>query len=174
MPGRDDRAELSEEDLAALSDYENSDEGKAAGEPEPESPAERLTKLFYKTPEMQECRQTADSINSSLNPEDTVAVQIDVPREFLRLTEFLEQKRATAAGVGPLPTPKVLNQILLNELHDQLHGLITGPARFSYYRGLWNRFCDAQGAADQKIPDPWGPEPGGPQVSAGEGGDGPF
>ncbi len=175
MPGSDDPKNLSEEELNALvAEYEDSEEGKATGEPEPESRAEKLAKLFYKTPEMQECRQTADSINKGLNEDDTVRVQLEVPREFLRLTEFLEQKRATAAGVGPLPTPKVLNQILLNELHDQLHWLITGPARFSYYRDLWNRFCDEQGAADQKIPDSWGPEPGGPQAGAGEGGDGPF
>ena len=166
MPGSDNTNNLSDEELAAISEYENSEEGKKAGEPEPESPAERLTKLFNKTPEMQECRETADSINNSLNPEDTVPVQIDVPREFLRLTEFLEQKRATAAGVVPLPTPKVLNQILLNELHDQLHWLVTGPARFDYYRDLWNRFCDTQRAPDQKIADPL--------ASAGEGGDGPF
>jgi hypothetical protein len=161
----DEHDNLSDEELAAVSEYENSEEGRA-GEPEPESRAVQLTKLFYKTPEMQECRLTADSINNALNPDDTVSVQIHVPREFLRLTEFLEQKRATAAGVGPLPPPKVLNQIVLNELHDQLHWLITGPARFSYYRDLWNRFCDEQGAPDQKIPDP--------QASAGEGGEGPF
>jgi len=166
MPASDNRDELGEEDLAALSEYENSEEGKAAGESEPESPAERLSKLFHKTSEMQECRQTADSINNRLNPDDTVAVQLDVPREFIRLTEFLEQKRATAAGVEPLPPPRVLNQILLNELHDQLHWLITGPARFGYYRELWNRFCDTQGAPDQKLPDPL--------ASAGEGGEGPF
>ena len=46
MPGNDDPEELSEEDLAALAEYENSEEGRAAGEPEPESQAERLTKLF--------------------------------------------------------------------------------------------------------------------------------
>jgi len=166
MPASDNRDELGEEDLAALSEYENSDEGKEAGNPTPETPEERLTKLFHKTPEMQECRQTADSINNRLNPDDTVAVQLDVPREFIRLTEFLEQKRATAAGVEPLPPPRVLNQILLNELHDQLHWLITGPARFGYYRELWNRFCDTQGAPDQKLPDPL--------ASAGEGGEGPF
>jgi hypothetical protein len=163
MPGSDDPNNLSEQDLAALSEYE--DEGGTA-QPEPESEAEKLTKLFYKTPEMEECRQTADSINNRLNPEDTVAVQIHVPREFIRLTEFLELKRATAAGVEPLPPQKVLNQVLLNELHDQLHGLITGPARFSYYRDLWNRFCDQQGAPGQKLPDPL--------ASAGESGEGPF
>jgi hypothetical protein len=162
MPG-DDSDNLSEEDQAALAEYEA--EGGTA-EPAPESEAEKLIKLFHKTPEMQECRQTADSINNRVNPDDTVAVQLDVPREFIRLTEFLEQKRATAAGVEPLPTPQVLNQILLNELHDQLHGLITGPARFGYYRDLWNRFCDTQGAPDQKLPDPL--------ASAGEGGEGPF
>jgi hypothetical protein len=170
MPGNDDPEELSEEDLAALAEYENSEEGRA-GEPEPESPAEQLTKLFNKTPEMQECRETADSITNSLNPEDTVTVQIDVPREFLRLTEFLEQKRATAAGVVPLPTPKVLNQILLNELHDQLHWLVVEPAHFSHYRNLWNRFCDEQGAPGEKIPAPSGAEP---QQSAQKGREGPF
>lgn len=164
MSGKDDHDEMSAEDLAALEDYENSEEGRV--ESASGSPVEALAKRFNKTPEMQECRVTADSINNRLNPEDTVAVQLDVPREFLRLTEFLEQKRAAAAGVEPLPTPQVLNQILLNELHDQLHGLVTGPARFSYYRDLWNRFCDAQGSPDQKLPDPL--------ASAGEGGEGPF
>jgi hypothetical protein len=167
MSGSDDPKNPSEEELDALvAEYEDSEEGKAAGEPEPESRAEKLAKLFWKTPEMQECRQTADSIQNGLNEDDTVRVQIDMPREFIRLTEFLEQKRATAAGVEPLPPPKVLNQILLNELHDQLHGLITGPARFRYYRDRWNRFCDAQGAPDQKLPDPL--------ASAGEGEEGPF
>ena len=104
----DDTDNLSEEDQAALAEYEA--EGGTA-EPEPQSKAEKLTQLFHKTPEMQECRQTADSINNNLNLEDTVAVQLDMPREFIRLTEFLEQKRATAAGVMPLPTPKVLNQV---------------------------------------------------------------
>jgi hypothetical protein len=161
----DEHDNLSDEELAAVSEYENSEEGRA-GAPEPESHAERLTRLFYKTAEMQECRQTADSINNRLNPEDTVAVQIDVPREFIRLTEFLEQKRATAAGVEPLPPPQVLNQIVLNELHDQLHWLVVEPAHFSHYRELWNRFCDEQGSPQQKISG---------QTSGQEGGrEGPF
>lgn len=113
--------------------------------------AEELTELFYKTPEMQECKQTAGSITNKLDPEDTVSIKIDVPKEFIRLTEFLEQKRAAEAGVAPLPAAKVLNQIVLNELHDQLHWLVTGPARYSYYRNLWNRFCDVQGAPEEKI-----------------------
>ena len=75
--------------------------------------------------------------------------------------------RCAIAGVTPLPAAKVLNQILLNELHDQLHWLITDPARFSHYRDLWNRFCDQQGAPDQKIPAPQ-------QPTEGEGGEGPF
>jgi len=164
IPGSSDPDKLSAEDLAAVAKYESSEEGRE--DANPESPAERLTKLFYKTPEMQECSQTADAINTSLDPKDTVPVQIDVPRQFIRLTEFLEQKRATDAGVTPLTAARVLNQILLNELHDQLHWLVVEPARFRYYRELWNRFCDQQGAPDQKIPDP--------QVTAGEGGEGPF
>jgi len=151
MPGKDDHDEMSADDLAALEEYENSEEGRAKSA---SNAAEALGKLFLTTPEMQECVTTADSINNRLNPEDTVAVQVDVPREFIRLTEFLEQKRASTAGVGPRPPREVLNQILLNELHDQLHWLITGPARFGYYRALWNTFCDAHGAQEQKIAEP--------------------
>jgi hypothetical protein len=158
MPGKDDHDEMSAEDLAALEDYENSEEGRV--ELAPGSPVEALADLFNKTPEMQECRLTADSINNRLDPEDTVPVQVDVPKEFIRLTEFLEQKRALGAGVEPRPSHRVLNQILLNELHDQLHALITGPARFDYYRDLWNRLCDTQGAAELKIVDPSADERG--------------
>jgi hypothetical protein len=111
-------------------------------------------KLFYQTPEGRELRQIADSINAKLNVGDTVAVKIDVPKEFIRLTEFLEQKRAIGAGGKPRPAAKVLNQIMLNELHDQLHWLVVGPARFEYFRDLWNRLCDEQGAPEEKFADP--------------------
>ena len=89
-----------------------------------------------------------------------------MPREFIRLTEFLEQKRAADAGVAPLPPDKVINQIILNELHDQLHWLVVEPAHFEHYRELWNRFCDEQGAPEEKIPDPL--------TTAEEGGESPF
>jgi hypothetical protein len=147
-------AEMTDDELpTAVEAYENSKEGRAAQKPKPASRAEQLTKLFLKTPEMQECRVTAGSITNKLDEEDTVSVKIAVPKEFVRLTEFLEQKRATTAGVSPRPAGKVLNQILLNELHDQLHWLVVSPARYEYYRDLWNRFCDAQGAPEEKIDD---------------------
>ena len=115
--------------------------------------AEELTALFYQTPEMKECRETADAIANQLDPEDTVAVTIGVPKAFIRLTDFLEGKRAADAGGAPLPAETVLSRILINELHDQLHWLITSPARYSHYRDLWNRFCEAQGAPEEKISD---------------------
>jgi hypothetical protein len=150
-PQQNANEDLTDEDLAGIDEYENSAEGKAQGTPEPQNREKKLTALFYKTPEMQECRETADSININLNTDDTVAVQLNIPREFIRLTDFLEQKRALDAGVPPRPADKVLTQILLNELHDQLHALVTGPARFGYYRDLWNRFCDEHNAADLKL-----------------------
>ena len=116
--------------------------------------AEELTETFHRTPEMEECKQMAGSIANKLDPEDTIPIKIDVPKEFIRLTEFLEQKRTTGAGVTPRPAAKVLTQILLNELHDQLHWLTVGPARYEYYRNLWNRFCDQHGAPEEKIADP--------------------
>jgi hypothetical protein len=116
--------------------------------------SEELTELFNKTPEMQECQQTAGSITNKLDPEDTVSVTIEVPKEFIRLTEFLEQKRVAGTSTAPRPAAKVLNQILDNELHDRLHWLVVSPARYEYYRNLWNRFCDEQGAPEEKIADP--------------------
>lgn len=116
--------------------------------------AEELTELFNETPEMQECQQTAGSITNKLDPEDTVSITIEVPKELVRLTEFLERKRVAGARGEPRPAAKVLNQILVNELHDQLHWLVVGPARYEYYRNLWNRFCDEQGAPEEKIADP--------------------
>ena len=116
--------------------------------------AEELAELFYQTPEMQECKQTAGSITGKLDPGDTVSIKIEVPKEFIRLTEFLEMKRVAGSSVAPRPAAKILNQVMLNELHEQLHWLVVGPVRFAYYRDLWNRFCDAQGAPEEKIPDP--------------------
>lgn len=129
--------------------------------------AAELTELFYKTPEMQECKLIAGTINNKLDPDDTVPVTLAVPKEFMRLTEFLEKKRAAEAGVAPRPVEKVLNQIMLNEMHEQLHFLVVAPARFSYFRNLWNRFCDEQGAPEEKIADP-------SSASATGGEEGPF
>jgi hypothetical protein len=142
-----------DDELASVVEaHQKSEAGKAGGKSKPASRAQQLTNLFLKTPEMQECEVTAGSITNKLDPEDTVTVKIEVPKEFIRLTEFLEQKHV-GAGAKPRPAPKVLNQILLNELHDQLHRLIVGPLGFEYYRNLWNRFCDAQGAPEEKIDD---------------------
>lgn len=153
MPGRDDTDDLTAEELAGLEEYENSEDSKASGRPAPESRAEQLTKLFRQTPEIQELLHLTDTVHNELNAEGDVPLYIHVPRAFIRLTEFLEEKRAAAAGVAPSPAANVLNQILVNELHDQLHWLSTSPGRFSHYRDLWNRFCDAQGAPEEKIPD---------------------
>ena len=147
-------AELTDDELdAAVEAYENS-EGRAARKSKPESRAAQLTKLFYETAEGKELRQTAGSILNKLDPEDTVSIKIDVPKEFVRLTEFLEQKRVVGTATKPRPAAKVLNQIIVNELHDQLHWLVVGPARYEYFRNLWNRFCDEQGAPEEKIADP--------------------
>ena len=164
MSGSNDDGKLSAEDLAALAEYENSD---AAGAKAPTSSrAAELTKLFYKTAEMQDYTLTLAAIEAGLDMEDTVPVKIDVPREFIRLTEFLELKRATAAGIEPLPPQKVLNQVILNELQNQLHWLTVEPAHFAHYRNLWNRFCDEQGAPEQKI--------AARDTGASEDGNGPF
>ncbi len=81
-------AELTDDELdAAVEAYENS-EGRAARKSKPESRAAQLTKLFYETAEGKELRQTAGSILNKLDPEDTVSIKIDVPKEFVRLTDL--------------------------------------------------------------------------------------
>jgi hypothetical protein len=41
--------------------------------------------------------------------------RLTCPKEFIHLTGFLEQKRATGEGVALLPAAKVLNHIILNK-----------------------------------------------------------
>jgi hypothetical protein len=131
--------------------HDNSERIRAAGEPEPETHREILKKLFYETAEMQQCRETADSITNQLDLEDTVLIQIDVPKEFIHLTEFLEEKRAASEGVTPLPVAKVLSHIILDELHDLHYWIIHEPEHYRYYRDLWNRFCEEQGTPGYKL-----------------------
>lgn len=113
-----------------------------------------LTALFLKTPEMQECTTTAGTILNQVYDGNTVSIKIELPRALVQLAEFLERKRAEGAGVAARSTAKVLGDMLQNDLHDELHWLTVEPAHFAYYRNLWNRFCDAQGASKQKIADP--------------------
>ena len=157
--------DLTPDELAELEGYEASRDAAAGAEPE--SRAARLAKLFYETPDGRQLRETVQSINNELDEEDTVSVQLQVPRQFMRLIEFLEGKRAANAGVAPSPADRVLNQLVLNELHDQLHWLSVAPARFAHYRALWNRFCDEQGAPEEKIGDA-------PEARASGGEEGPF
>lgn len=149
-PAAADNAEL--EKLVA--EYENSPEGKAALVPKPESKGARLTKLFYQTPEGKEFRDTVDSINRDLNEDDTVRVEVRVPRQLIRLVEFVEEKRVKGSKVPPSPADEALTRILVNNLQEQLHWLVVSPGTFSGFRELWNRFCDEQGAPEEKIADP--------------------
>ncbi len=123
------------------------------------SSSDELSKLFSQTPEMQEWKQFSGTVNASLDEDDTVPVQLNVPRQFIRMVEFLEQKRAGDALVPPVPVEKTLNQMMLNALHEDLHGLVTDPLSFPHYRDLWNRFCDAQGAPEHKMTEDEGDGP---------------
>ena len=133
---------------------------KVKSKPKTKTAAE-LTAAFLKTPEMQECKTTAGTILNQVDDGNTVSVTIKLPRALVQLAEFLERKRAGDAGKARSPA-KVLTAMLQNDLHDELHWLTVEPAHFAYYRNLWNRFCDAQGASEQKIADPASrPEQGG-------------
>ena len=122
------------------------------------SRAAELTALFLKTPEMQECKTTAGTILNQLDEGDTVSIKIELPRALVQVAEFLEHKRA---GKAAKDAAKVLSRYLHNDLHDELHMLTVAPLSFDYYRNLWNRFCDSQGAPEEKIADPaTGPEQG--------------
>jgi hypothetical protein len=129
--------------------------------------AAELTTLFLKTPEMQECSTTAGTILNQVHDGKTVSIQIELPRALVQLAEFLERKRAEEGGTAARSAAKVLGNMLQNDLQDELHWLTVQPAHFAYYRNLWNRFCDDQGAPEEKIADP-----ARPQTQGGE--EGPF
>lgn len=116
--------------------------------------AEELTRAFLKTPEMAEHEKVIGTVNARLDEGDTETVCLQVPKQFLTMLEFVERNNAADAGRTPAPATDVLSQIVKNELHDMLHWLVVQPAHFAHYRNLWNRFCDAQNAPEQKIPDP--------------------
>jgi|GEM_PF-4147261 len=116
-----------------------------------EERSQELRSLFLQTPEMREYAAVTQEISNSLDEDDTVPFQFHVPRQFVQLVEFLEHKRALEAGVSPIIAERTLNQMLMNLLHEELHSLITEPLTYPYYQGLWNSFCDAQGAPGQKI-----------------------
>lgn len=116
-----------------------------------EETSKELRTLFLETPEMREYAAVTGEISKTLDDDDTVPFQFHVPRQFVQMVEFLEHKRALDAGVTPVNAERTLNQMLMNLLHEELHSLVTEPLTYPYYTGLWNRFCDAQGAPGQKI-----------------------
>jgi len=128
--------------------------------------AEELTAAFLKTPAMVEHTKIIGTVNAQLDPGDTETVCLQIPKQFLTMLEFVERNNASDEGRKADPAAKVLGQMVLNELHNMLHWLVVAPAHFARYRDLWNRFCDQQGAPDQKIPAA--------QTSAENGGEGPF
>ncbi len=158
MPGSDDD-ELTEEDLAALAEYEASPEGQKPGREE--TRAEKLTKLFYKTPAMIEHKRVIDAINDTSALDEDVTVSLKIPRRFITMLEFRERQDAADAGRAPVPAEELLTRTLVGELEEQLHWLVVEPARFKHYRNLWNRFCDEQGAPEEKIPPPGKAKDGG-------------
>lgn len=121
------------------------------------SRAAELTELFNKTPEMQECKTTAGTLLNQVHDGNTVSIKVELPRALVQLAEFLERKRAEDGGKARTAA-KMLSNMLLNDLHDELHWLTVAPSQhFGYYRNLWNRFCDEHGAPEEKIPDPASP-----------------
>jgi hypothetical protein len=161
MAGSDD---LTDEDLAALAEYEASVEGQKTGREE--TRAEKLTRLFYKTPAMTEHQKVIDAINDTAALDHDVTVSLKIPRRFITMLEFRERQDAADAGRAPASAEELLTLALVGELEEQLHWLVVEPARFEHYRNLWNRFCDEQGAPEEKIPPPG--------TAKDEGGEGAF
>jgi hypothetical protein len=138
---------------------------KVKSKPKTKTAAE-LTAAFLKTPAMAEHTKIIGTVNAQLDPKDTETICLKIPKQFLTMLEFVERNNAADMGRVANPATKVLGQMVLNELHDMLHWLVVAPAHFDRYRDLWNRFCDQQGAPDQKILAA--------QTSAEKGGEGPF
>lgn len=112
---------------------------------------EELTAAFLKTPEMVELAKIAGEVNAKVDPGDTQTVCVKVPKQLIRLMDFMERKYAAVAGRKPASVAKALSQIATNELHDDLHLATVAPLTLEYYRKLWNQFCDERGAPEYKL-----------------------
>lgn len=166
MGGSNDPDNPTDQDRAAIAEYETSFEGRLQGrQGRGETRAAALTKLFHKTPAMVEHRAVIDALTEADIDQD-VTVAVTVPRRFLTMLEFREGQEAADAGRVPAPAAELLTRRLTNELEDELHWLTVAPARFEHYRNLWNRFCDEQGAPEEKIKPP--------AAAEGEDGESPF
>ncbi len=167
MTGSGDPDELSEQERVALAEYEASFEGRRqAQRGRGETRAATLTKAFHKTAAMIEHARVIDALNDTSALDRDVTVPVNISQRYLTMLEFRERQEATDAGREPAPVAEVLRQRLTNEFEAELHWLTVSPGRFEHYRKLWNRFCDEEGAPEEKI------EP--PAAAEGEDGEGPF
>ncbi len=127
--------------------------------------ADDLMTAFRKTPEMIEHAQFFETVNRDVYGA-TQSITLEIPKAFLAMLEFQEWNNAKAAGRIPALPEKVLQGIVMNELHDQLHWHSVDPLHYPYYRSLWNRFCDENEAPERKIKSD--------QAQQERGGEGPF
>lgn len=115
--------------------------------------ATELTKAFLQTPAMVEHAEVIGAVNDELDTDDTVTAELQIPRQFMKMLEFVERTQAKDEGRQPEQVGEVLNMMLVNQLQEMLHLLVVAPGHFPRYQKLWNRFCDDQGAPEHKIVD---------------------
>jgi hypothetical protein len=152
MKHRDD---LTPEELAALEEYELAEDDPAETPEDAEQKA--LRRRFHALPEMAALRQLVDETHDGLATGPDRRVTLEIPEAFIRMVEFIEARDAENMQRAPVPAEQVLHNHLNNTLQGLLHALAVEPQGFSYYRNLWNRFCDAEGIPEKKIPDPLSP-----------------
>ena len=97
------------------------------------------------------CRLEA-ALNAAMNdPADPVPVTVDVQPGLLALLAHVERLDAARAGRAPEPPPRLLSQLVANQLEHLLHGLATDPTRHPHYAELWNGLCAAEDAPELAV-----------------------
>ena len=105
---------------------------------------------FMETSEFQELSDALDQFEEDKTGA-MVSVEVRIPKRYLTLLQFLEAKTAEHETRAPLPPDQMLTSVLVGYLEHHHPTLGVGRTSPPYYLAAWNRFCDEQGAPDQKI-----------------------
>lgn len=116
---------------------------------------QEIGRLFQKTPEAQAHRDAVAKANDSLSGPDaeypSVKLTIEIPKPFADLFTYIERLNARDAGRDPENIATIVQQDVLNEMHQRLHWLCVDPQVFEHYRRMFNRFCVANGWREFQI-----------------------
>lgn len=118
-----------------------------------DDPVETFVLAFADTPEFHELQDALDNFHAA-PADETETIEVSIPKRYLTLSQFIEDKAATAENRSPVPLAEVLSKALTRQLETEKVTLSIERTNHPYYRQLWNRLADEHGLPEEKISDP--------------------